>query len=161
MDQERDRLKHLLIILLEALSVTDQDTQSVRNSINDKVTAAGLDEGDFHGLLNWLEDQWLSPEPRNWAGGPLPEAPSKGAFRHFSNMELDYLSPRGMGYLVELLNTGQITRVQLEALVLYSSYIALKPLDPYDLETVLEQVLFRQAEPGMTGGASEGQENIH
>jgi hypothetical protein len=161
MDPGRDRLKHLLVILLEALSVSGEDTQALRAGIKDKVSAAGLDDGDFHGLMNWLEDQWLGADQKGWGGEHLPESPSSGAFRHFGAIEWDYLSPQGMGFLVELLNNGQITRVQLEALVQYSSFIAIKPLDPYDLETVLEQVLFKPAEPGMTGGASEGQENIH
>lgn len=161
MDPENDRLKHLLIILLESLSVPGGDTKALRADIRDKIFAAGLDDGDFNGLMNWLEDQWQGPQQSSWKKEPMPESPSDGAFRHFGSMEWDYLSPQGMGYLIELLNSGQITRVQLEALVQYSSFIAIKPLDPYDLETVLEQVLFRPGEPGMTGGASEGQENIH
>jgi hypothetical protein len=51
--------------------------------------------------------------------------------------------------------------ILLEALLQYSSFIALKPLEPSELESVLEQVLFRPGRPGMTGGASEGFENVH
>ncbi len=161
MDLQRDRLKHLLVILLEALSAPGEEPQQLRADIQAKVSAAGLDDSDFHGLMNWLEDMWQNSGKRDWNSDPLPESPSRGAFRHFSRTEWDYLSPQGMGYLIKLLDSGQISRVQMEALVQYSSFIAIKPLDPYDLETVLEQVLFRPAEPGMTGGASEGQENIH
>ncbi len=161
MDPERDRLKHLLIILLEALSLSGEEPNALRAGIREKASAAGLGEDDFNGLMNWLDDQWQSADQRDWNNDQQPEEPSSGAFRYFGSMEWDYLSPQGMGYLYELLNSGQITRAQLEALMQYSSFIAIKPLDPYDLETVLEQVLFRPAEPGMTGGASEGQENIH
>ena len=52
MDPERDRLKHLLIILLEALSGPQEVTLPIRARIQEKAEAAGLDEGDVHGLLD-------------------------------------------------------------------------------------------------------------
>jgi len=161
MDPEKDRLKHLLIILLEALSGSPEALPPVRARIQEKVQAAGLDEGDMHGLLDWIESHWLNDDMPTWDRDPLPDSPSEKAFRHFGDVDADYLTPKGMGFLIKLFNNGQVNRAQLEALLQYSSYIALTPLGPYDLETVLEQVLFRPDEPGMTGGASEGFENIH
>jgi len=161
MDAERDRLKHLLIILLEALSGAPSDAPPSRRRIQEKVNAAGLDETDLHELLDWIEAQWQPDDSGGWSRDPLPEAPSHGAFRYFGESDRDYLAPDGMGFLIELLNAGQINRAQMEALLQYASFIAIKPLDPYDLETVLEQVLFRPGRPGMTGGASEGFESSH
>ena len=161
MDPEKDRLKHLLIILLEALSGTGEAIPPIRARIQEKVEAAGLDEGDMHGLLDWIESHWMNDDLPTWDRDPLPDSPSEKAFRHFGDVDADYLTPKGMGFLIKLFNNGQVNRAQLEALLQYSSYIALTPLGPYDLETVLEQVLFRPDEPGMTGGASEGFENIH
>jgi len=161
MDPEKDRLKHLLIILLEALSGSPEALPPIRARIQEKVQAAGLDEGDMHGLLDWIESHWLNDDMPTWDRDPLPDSPSEKAFRHFGDVDADYLTPKGMGFLIKLFNNGQVNRAQLEALLQYSSYIALTPLGPYDLETVLEQVLFRPDKPGMTGGASEGFENIH
>ncbi len=161
MDPERDRLKHLLIILLESLSGPTEVVSPIKARIQEKAEAAGLDEGDVHGLLDWIESHWLFDDRPNWNRGPQPEKPSEKAFRFFGDMDSDYLSPQGQGFLMELLNDRQIDRSQLEALLQYSSYIALKPLEPHELESVLEQVLFRPGRPGMTGGASEGFENIH
>ena len=161
MDPEKDRLKHLLIILLEALSGSPEALPPIRARIQEKVEAAGLDEGDMHGLLDWIESHWLNDDMPTWDREPLPDSPSEKAFRHFGDVDADYLTPKGMGFLIKLFNNGQVNRAQLEALLQYSSYIALTPLGPYDLETVIEQVLFRPDEPGMTGGASEGFENIH
>ena len=48
MDPERDRLKHLLIILLEALSGPQEVSPPIRARIQEKAEAAGLDEGDVH-----------------------------------------------------------------------------------------------------------------
>jgi len=66
-----------------------------------------------------------------------------------------------VGYLIQLVNAGQINRAQMEALLQYCSFIAIKPMTSLDLETVIEQVLFRSDRPGMTGGASEGFESRH
>ncbi len=161
MDPERDRLKYLLLILLEALSGSPEILPPIKTRIQEKAEAAGLDEGDVHGLLDWIESHWLHDD---WLGGdldPLPDAPSEKAFRYFGDVDAGYLSPKGLGFLMKLFNNRQIDRAQLEALLQYSSFIALRPLDPYELESVLEQVLFRPGKPGMTGGASEGFENIH
>ena len=161
MDPEKDRLKHLLIILLEALSGSPELLPPIRTRIQEKAEAAGLDEGDVHGLLDWIESHWLHDDIPTWDRNPLPEAPSDKAFRYFGAVDADYLSPKGQGFLMKLFNNRQINRAQLEALLQYSSFIALRPLEPYELESVLEQVLFRPEKPGMTGGASEGFENIH
>lgn len=161
MDPERDRLKHLLVILLESLSGPAEVVSPLKARIQEKAEAAGLDEGDVHGLLDWIESHWLHDDRPGWNRGPQVDSPSGKAFRFFGDMDSDYLSARGLGFLLELLNNRQINASQLEALLQYSSYIALKPLEPGDLESVLEQVLFRPGRPGMTGGVSEGFENIH
>ena len=161
MDPERDRLKHLLIILLESLSGPAEVVSPIKARIQEKAEAAGLDEADVHGLLDWIESHWLHDDRPVLDRSPQADTPSDNAFRFFGDMDSDYLSPQGLGFLMELLNDHQINRTQLEALLQYSSYIALKPLEPRELESVLEQVLFRPGRPGMTGGASEGFENIH
>jgi uncharacterized protein Smg (DUF494 family) len=161
MDQERDRLKHLLIILLEALSVTPGEGGLGASRIQEKVADAGLDEADVNGLLDWIETSLNREAVRDWLPEPQLESPSAGAWRHFGESDRDYITPDGIGFLLELLNHGQISRLQLEALLQYSSYIALHPLDRIDLETVIEQVLFRKNRPHLTGGASEGFESLH
>ncbi len=147
MDPERDRLKHLLIILLEALSGTPDASPPDRVRVQEKAEAAGLDEADVNGLLDWIEAQWRSEDRPFWHQEPDLEAPSTRAFRVFGEAEKDYLTPSGLGFLMDLFNAGQINRAQLEALLQYASFVAVKPLEPYDLETVLEQVLFRPGAP--------------
>ncbi len=161
MDPERDRLKHLLIILLEALSVPPEDGPPSRNRIQERVADAGLDEADVHGLLDWIESHWGYSRQNTPDQEPLPEDPSGQAFRIFGESDQDYISPEGMGFLIQLVENEQISRAQMEALLQYSSFIAIKPMTTYDLETVIEQVLFRAEKPGMTGGASEGLESSH
>ena len=161
MDQERNKMKHLLVILLEALS-HDPDTAPSRAAlIQDKAEAAGLDETDVHSLLEWIENYLLPNDQPSWSRDPAPDAPSDKAFRFFGEDDARNLTPEGMKYLVSSLNSKQINRRQLEALLAYASYVAYRPMDIYDLEPIIEQVLFMPGRPGMTGGASEGFENIH
>ena len=161
MDNERDRLKHLLIILLEEISVPPGNAERRAQAIQDKVVAAGLDEADVNGLLDWIESHWHPGESGFWSREFLPDAPSPGAFRVFGDPEHEYLTPGALGFLIQLLNAGQISRMQMEALMQYSAFIAIRPLERDDLETVIEQVLFRSRRPGLTGGASEGYESQH
>jgi len=161
MELERGKLKHLLILMLEALSANPEDATSQLSRLQEKAEAAGLHEDDVHDLLDWIENHLL-PDPRyDWPEHQQPEAPSQSSFRHFGDMEKEYLTPAGMGLLLELYNSGQVDRLQLESLLQYSSQLAFRPLTPYDLEPVLEQVLFRPGRPGLTGGAADGFDNIH
>jgi len=161
MEQERDRLKHLLIILLEALSVSSTEAGYSRSRIQEKVNAAGLDEADGHGLLDWIENNLNQDAVRSYRGEPEMETPSELSWRHFGDVDSGYITHEGIGFLLELLHAGQISPLQMEALLQYSAYIALTPLTRYDLETVIEQVLFRKMRPHLTGGASEGFESLH
>ena len=70
----------------------------------EKAEAAGLDEADVHGLLDWIESQWMGDDRPGWSRDPLPDAPSDKAFRFFGDVDADYISPRGLGFLVELFN---------------------------------------------------------
>ncbi len=161
MEQERDRLKHLLIILLEALSVSTSDGGVSRNRIQEKVADAGLDEADVHGLLDWIESNWNQDLGRYSQSEEDMDDPSPRTWRHFGELDREYISQDGIGFLLELVHQKQISMVQMEALLHYCSYMAMAPLDRFDLETVIEQVLFRRRRPDLTGGASEGFESLH
>ena len=161
MVQERDKMKHLLVILLEVLSTDPENSRSRAALIQDKAEAAGLGEHDVHSLLEWIENHMLPSDEPNWQADPVPDSPSEKAFRFFGDDDARYLTPEGQGYLMALLNSQQISRVQLEALLAYASHVAFRPMGIYDLEPIIEQVLFVPGRPGMTGGASEGYENTH
>ncbi len=161
MNSERGKHKHLLVLLLEALSGGTEVSAARLARLRERMASSGLHDDDVYALLDWVEEHLL-PDPRQeWPQEPVPDAPSDKAFRMFGEMEGEYLTRDGLGMLLDLFNTGQINRAQMEALLAYSSHIAFRPLTPYDLEPILEQVLFRPGRPGLTGGASEGFDNIH
>jgi len=129
--------------------------------VQDRAAAVGLGAEDVHGLLEWIENHMLPNDEPAWITDESPDAPSDKAFHYFGAESARFLTAEGMGYLMAMRNTGQISRSQLEALLWYASNVAFRPMDIFDLEPVIEQVLFVVPHPGMTGGASEGIENIH
>ena len=131
MEPERNRLKHLLIILLEALSHHSEDTVPARYRIHEKVSEAGMDEADVHGLLNWIEDQWQPEERSELLHKSSLETPATMSFRYFSETDLEYITTDAIGYLLSLCDKGEISRLQLEALLQYASALL-------SLPTVLE-----------------------
>lgn len=160
MEQERDRLKHLLIILLEALSGSGEQA-SARARVQEKAAEAGIDVDDVHGLLDWIEDEWQLREPAAWNPDPLPEDPRAESVRVLGELEQESLTPDALTWLLDLRRAGQINAAQLEAVFHYATLLGEQPVEKIDLEMVLEQVLFRPQRPDMIGGASEGQYDIH
>lgn len=161
MNSDRGKHKHLLVLLLEALSGGTEVSAARLSRLRERMTASGLVEEDVHALLDWVEEHLLPDNRTEWPQEPQLDAPSDKSFRLFGEMEGEYLTRDGLALLLDLFNTGQIDSAQMEALLQYSSHIAFRPLTPYDLEPILEQVLFRPGRPGLTGGASEGFDNIH
>lgn len=161
MENERDRLKHLLVILLEALSVAPDNGELRSQAIQDRVSAAGLDEADVNGLLDWIEAQWQPADRTAWQDELMPDVPSGESFRIFTEVDSESLAPAALGFLIDLVDRGQISRNQMEAVIQYASFVAISPLERDDLESVIEQVLFRSRRPGLTGGVAEGYESRH
>jgi uncharacterized protein Smg (DUF494 family) len=161
MHENRDRLRLLLTLLLEALSASPSGSASARSRVQEKAEAAGLNDDDMNDLLDWIESQWHWEQRPSWVRDPLPESPSRSAFRMFGDAEREYLTSEALGWLIGLEERSAIDKAQLEALLQYASFIAMRPLDVADLEMVIEQVLFRPQRPGMTGGVTDGQSWQH
>ncbi|MFT5234063.1 MAG: hypothetical protein ACI9UK_001606 [Candidatus Krumholzibacteriia bacterium] len=156
-----DKMKHLLIILLEALSSDPETFGSRAAFVQSKAEAAGLGDTDVQSLLSWIENHMLATDEPEWEEDPEIAAPSDRAFRVFGEDDARYLTPEGMGYLMSMYNDKQINRRQLESVLAFAERVAYRPMDIYDLEPIIEQVLFVPGRPGMTGGASEGYETIN
>ncbi|MBE0565934.1 MAG: DUF494 family protein [Krumholzibacteria bacterium] len=161
MDLDRNRLKQLLIFLMEALASSSGGQASVKSRVQERAEKAGLEEEDMHDLLDWIEGQWNWAERPAWSRQQLPEQPSGSAFRLWGEAEQEYLTRDALAWLIGLQDRAQIDKAQLEALLQYASFIAMRPLEVQDLEMVIEQVLFRPQRPGMTGGVSDGQSWVH
>src|SRR5512133_1451110 len=97
MNSERGKHKHLLVLLLEALSGGAEVSAARLARLRERLGASGLQDEDVYALLDWMEEHLL-PDPRQeWPQEPLPDAPSDKAFRMFGEMEGEYLTRDGLG----------------------------------------------------------------
>lgn len=142
MESTRQRLRNLLIILLEAIASGEEDVWLDRQRFQDLVAAAGYDDSDIDGVLDWLEDQWLPVARGAWpATGAERMSDSRGV-RLFGEDEREFLTPDAFGYLLSLRRAGQITHQQMETLIHYASLVSLLPLERQEVDQLLERVLF-------------------
>lgn len=149
METVRERLKQLLMILLEAIETGEEPGRLDRGLFADRIGQAGYDVAEIGGILDWLEDHWLAAaraEARD-----LPEAPAAaGGLRAFGENEQQFLTPEAFGRLLDLRRNGQITAQQMESLIHYASLVSETPVDRSELEQLLDRLLF--SFPGRPSG---------
>ncbi len=141
MDTVRERLKQLLIILLEAIEAGEEPGRLDRGLFADRIGRAGYDEAEISGILDWLEDHWLAAARAE--ARELPDAPATaGGVRAYGENEQEYLTPEAFGRLLDLRRRGQITPQQMESLIHYASLVSETPLDRGEVEQLLDRILF-------------------
>jgi len=161
METARERLKDLLIILLEAVSSPGSELGLDMQKFREMVADAGYDVADLGGLLSWLKSQ-MNPL------GPFAEtrlfveeiARSRGV-RLYGEEERGFLTPPAFGYLLELLLSGQISRSQMEALIHHASLVADLPLQLPELVELIDQVCFQARGRSHSGHDDDHFERIH
>jgi uncharacterized protein Smg (DUF494 family) len=142
MDSLPERLKNLLIILLDAFESCGENPPLDRRRFWEKIAAAGYDESEIGHLLGWLQMLGSTSAWQQGEGLPVAEnLPGRGT-RFFGESEREFLTPPAFGYLLELCRAGQISPQQREILIHFASLVSLEPLDTEDIQQVLDQVLF-------------------
>ena len=76
MNSERGKHKHLLVLLLEALSGGTEVSAARLSRLRERMTSSGLVEEDVHALLDWIEEHLLPDNRQDWPQEPMPDAPS-------------------------------------------------------------------------------------
>ena len=136
----RNRLKQLLILILESLTVEEiPATRELR--LRDALDAAGLDAEDIVGLLAWFDDQSRGEAPDSWLTARSVQLPASRTVRLQTDDERRYLSPEAFGYLLRLRGDDQITWQQLETVIQVASLAGERPLTREDLGEILDHVL--------------------
>ncbi len=69
-------------------------------------------------------------------------AGSDGALRHFDALEQHALTPDARGYLMELSRRGALPNEQRELIIHYASQLGGEPLDRWDVEELVDHLLF-------------------
>ncbi len=161
METARERLKDLLIILLEAVSTPGGELGLDTQKFRQMVAEAGYDVADLGGILTWLKSQM---NPRGTLGGawpPLEEVVRSHGVRLFGEEERACLTPAAFGYLLELVLTGQISRSLMEALIHHASLVADLPLQRQELIQLIDQVCFQAHSRIHPGHAADDLESVH
>ena len=136
----RDRLKQLLILILETLTV--EEFPAARElRLRDALDAAGFDAEDVVGLLAWFDDQSRGEASDSWLTARSVQLPASRTIRLQTDEERRYLSPEAFGYLLRLRGDDQITWQQLETVVQVASLAGEHPLTREDLGEILDHVL--------------------
>jgi uncharacterized protein Smg (DUF494 family) len=135
----RERLKQLLILILEALA---EDGRRVTPDVGlrEALQTAGIDAEDVVGLLAWFEDQ-PPGAAQTWLTSRSVQLPARWTVRLQTEEERRYLSPGAFGYLLRLRGDGQISWQQLETVVQVASLAGDRPLEREELGEILEHVL--------------------
>ncbi len=142
MESARERLKNLLLILLEAVDTGGDLLRLDRQKLGEMVVASGYDEADLGGLLDWLELNWNGRVSSLLEIAEDADGPAGDGVRLLGEDEREFLTPRAFGYLLELCQGGQISRQQMEDLIHYASLVAVLPLQREEIDGLLEQVFF-------------------
>ncbi len=151
METVRERLKQLLIILLEAIEAGGGSVRVDKLRFQAGLAAAGYDEEEIAGLLDWFEDQWLSAA-REDARALAGDQTRGGALRGFEPAEREVLTPEAFGYLLGLRQQGRLSAAQMESVIHYASLVSVAPLNRRDADRLLDQLFF--SFPGRDAGAA-------
>jgi hypothetical protein len=160
MEHLRDRLRNLLLLLLEALDGRRDGPDVGPAEMREMVAAAGYGDEDMLELLDWLRSRW-EPDAAGeaWLSTRLVGRASEVALRQMGQREDELLTPAAFGYLLDLVRTGQITAEQMESLIQFAQLAPEGPLAPADLATLVDRVVFAApsgwgvTDPGRAGRA--------
>ncbi len=163
MESAREKLKNLLIILLDAIASQNEELDLDLERIREMCSIAGYPETSISGILAWLQTQWPSHDGGQalWSLVLSSDAPVGRGVRAFGEDERDYLTPPAFGYLLDLCQEGLISRQQMELLIHYASLVSELPLKRQEIDHLLDQVFFRFPEQGTLDHPTNGLGNIH
>ena len=161
METAREKLKNLLIILLEAVSEPGVEGGLNAQKFRELVTAAGYDVTDLGSIIGWLQSH-LQPHQlvstQTFFSG---EGGSGHGVRCLSDTERDFLTPDAFGYLLDLCTAGQISHLQMETLIHCACQVAEMPLSRPEMDRLIDQVLFSVASSRASLYTASGHEKIH
>ncbi len=161
MESVQQRLKNLLLILLESLAARGDALALDRGRFQELAAAAGYDAVDVGGILDWLEDQWTSGS-RPWLiAEPAASLGSPSGVRCYEGPDRQALEPAAFGYLLRLVDAGQLSRGQMEQLLQHAGLVAATPLDKRELDVLIDQIVFGRVTSGADFAPGPGAARPH
>lgn len=157
MEHLRNRLKHLMLLLLDVLDEREHAHSVTMDDLSDLLGRSGVSDKDLEDLLSWLRNRgpantsgevWLSARQCNCA--------SDGALRVMGPREDELLTPAAFGYLLGLVRTGQIAAEQMESMIQFAQLVPDGPLERSDLPPLLDRVVFQDGLDERLAGVLDG-----
>lgn len=160
MEHLRTRLRHLLLLLLDALDGKDHDGALSVADLRELLGGAGLAEDELSELLHWFHDRNAGLEDDAWLSAQRVELASERALRQMGAEEDSLITVPAFGYLLNLVRTGQISAEQMETMIQYAQLVPDGPLGLDDLPPLLDRVVFTE-QPGASPVAGAGSDRAH
>jgi uncharacterized protein Smg (DUF494 family) len=149
------------MILLESITVSSGDLWLDRKRFRDLIAAAGYDEAEINSMLDWLETQWFPARQADWGDDTTATDGLGRGIRLLGDDEREFLTPPAFGYLLDLLQGGQISRQQMEMLIHYASLVSVAPLEQPEIDELLDQVLLAPPSGAPLSYPTDGLRNLH
>ncbi len=148
MEPVLERLKNLLVLILEILDSESEDSLIDRRRVQEYVIAAGYDPSEVDMLLDWIDSHGSSRIESRWLESIAEGDATNASVRLFGDDEREFLSPPAFGYLLDLCSDGQISQHQMESVIQYASLVSIGPMSRKEVGTLLDQVVFTSNEWG-------------
>ena len=149
MEHLRNRLRDLLLLLLEALDTRQDGPVSDPEDVRQLIAAAGYGEQEMQDLLTWLQDRQRSDDTEEtWLSARLVARAGHKTLRQMGSREDELLTVPAFGYLLDLVRTSQITAEQMESMIQFAQLVPDGPLTPDDLSMLLDRVVFAERHTG-------------
>ena len=149
MEHLRNRLRNLLLLLLEAIDTRQDGPVTSHEDVRQLIAAAGYGEEEMQDLLTWLQDRHRSGDrEETWLSARLVAQAGRKTLRQMGSREDELLTVPAFGYLLDLVRTGQITAEQMESMIQFAQLVPEGPLTPGDLSPLLDRVVFAERHAG-------------
>jgi len=160
MEHLRTRLRHLLLLLLDALEDRDEEQALSVADLRELLGGAGLAEDELSELLHWFHDRNAHLGDESWLSAQRVELASDQALRQMGSEEDSLLTVPAFGYLLKLVRTRQISAEQMEMLIQFAQLVPDGPLGLEDLPPLLDRVVFTD-QPGSSPAYGIGSDRAH
>jgi hypothetical protein len=153
MENQRNRLRRLLLLLLGALDRQREGLELHADEVMTLLEGAGYAEADLDDLWRWLQARGAAAadEPA-WLSSQLCGRASPCTLRQMGTREDEVVTVPAFGYLLELVRSGQISAEQMESLLQFAQLVPGGPLATGDLAPLLERVIVSDRDGWAVGG---------
>ena len=161
MEHLRERLRNLLLLLLEAIDARQEGQAMLPDDLREMISAAGYGEQEMSELMSLLNGRWAaSSEEEAWLSSRQLGRASRHSLRQMGPGEDELITVPAFGYLLDLVRTEQLTAEQMESLIQFAQLAPSGPLTTRDLSQLVDRVVF-EPDDNMLFDSSNPRGSLH